>query len=131
MSPVRSLRCAIYTSAPSPHSPNSVRLPSANLSMVLFHSVSVTFLRGRIMALPQQPGYVLEAGDQRRRQIDARHRHDGEMGEHRYVGGLRRGGWPAGLAEGNRIEPQEQAAEAHEDSEHQNNYKPRLARESR
>src|ERR1700727_6834 len=83
------------------------------------------------MTLSQQPGDVLKASSQLRRQVDSRDEYDGEVREHRHVGGLRWRGWAARRAACNRVEPQEQATEAYQDAEHEDRCQPRLAREGR
>src|SRR5450631_3045022 len=118
MSEVFSSNSAMCTAPVSPQSPSNDWLPPANRSIAWPQSSSVTFARGRIMALSQQPGDVLEAADQRGRHIDARHEHDGEMGEHRHIGRLRRRGRSYRLAKYNGVEPQEQTAEGDQNSEH-------------
>src|ERR1700722_11303347 len=138
---------AMCTAAASPHRPSIVQRPSARSSIACRQPSSPTITRGQgrcrsacsrtvmvsstAMTLSQQPGDVLEASNQLRRQVDSRDKYDGEVREHRHVGGLRWRGRSARLAECNRVEPQEQAAEAYQNAEHEDRCQPRLAREGR
>src|SRR4029078_9252647 len=56
-------------------------------------------LSSKAMALSQQLRDILEALDQSRRHVNPDDEHNGEMGKHRHVGGLRRRGRPARFAE--------------------------------
>src|SRR5260221_9762005 len=129
----------------SPQRPSSVRSPDASKPIACCQPSSATIMRGqgrccsatliwvmrssRAMVLSQQPRDILEAGDKRRWHVDTHHSHDGEMREHRHVGSFRRRGRPARFAEDNGVKPQEQAAQAHQNSEYQDDREPWLARE--
>src|SRR3984957_7714877 len=138
---------AMGAAAASPHRPSIVQWPSARSSIACRQPSSPTITRGQglcrsacsrtlmlsstSMTLSQQPSDVLEASNQLRRQVDSRDEYDGEVREHRQVGGLRRRGRSARLAECNRVEPEEQAAEGEQNAERENRRQPRLAREGR
>src|SRR5512135_1465985 len=98
----------MWISGVSPHRPSNVQLPSASKSIACRQPSSVTVTRGQgrcrlavsrcvmlsssAMTLSQQLRNVLEASNQRRRHIETGHEYDGEVGEHRNVGGLSRCG---------------------------------------
>src|SRR5271155_2505476 len=131
---------AMYTAATSPHRPSIVQRPSARSSIACRQPSSPTITRGQgrcrsarsrtlmvsstAMTLSQQPSDVLEASDQLRRQVDSRDEYDGEMREHRHVGGLRWRSRSARLAKCNRVEPREQAAEGDQNAEYENRRQP-------
>src|SRR5271156_7226586 len=118
---------AMCTAAVSPHRPSIVQWPSARSSIACRQPSSPTITRGQgrcrsacsrtlmvsstAITLSQQLGDVLEASNQLRRQVDSRDEYDGEVREHRHVGGLCWRGRTARLAKCNRVEPREQAAE--------------------
>src|SRR6202162_139046 len=131
---------AMCAAAASPHRPSIVQWPSARSSIACRQPSSPTITRGQgrcrtacsrtlmvssmAMTLSQQPGDALEASDQLRRQVDSRDEYDGEMREHRHVGGLRWRGRSVRLAECNRVEPREQAAEGDQNAERENSRPP-------
>src|SRR5215831_15795593 len=132
-----SLIVAKWTAPVSPHRPSSVAWPAASLPATAFHSSVVTTKRGQgrwpptplrcammslnaAIALSQQPGDILEPGNERRRQVDSRGKHQSKVREQRYVGGLGLGRASARLAERDGVEPQEQAGEADQQAQHQN-----------
>src|SRR5215813_6629712 len=132
----------------SPHRPSSVAWPAASLPATAFHSSVVTRKRGQgrwpptpsrcammslnaAIALSQQPGDVLEPGNERRGQVDSHGKHQSKVREQRQVGRLGLGEASARLAERDGVEPQEQAGEANQQAEHQNDGEGGRAHEGR
>src|SRR5579872_5167119 len=91
-------------------SPSVRRHDDARPGAVAFHALSFRHDVGeRGHRLTQQSGDVLEPGNERRRHVDSSSEDEGEMREHRYIGGARFGTRTARLAESDAVEPQEQS----------------------
>ena len=66
---------------------------------------------------PEQFGHGLEQGHERWREIDARGKHQREMGEHRQIGAFDLQGFSLRLTEGDTVQLKEQCADGHENAE--------------
>src|SRR4051794_28330726 len=136
---------AMCTAASSPHSPSKVHSPAASRWIAVRQPSSPTITRGhgrccvafsvcailstKATALSQELGDVLEADDERRRQVNARDEHDGEVREHRHIGRVNGPGRTTWLAECDAAQPQKKATERNKDAEDECGRKPWLARE--
>src|ERR1700691_4920569 len=128
--------CTANEAPASPHSPSSVARPAAIALATSRHVSAVTTTRGHgrwsstglpatmsvsaAICLTEQSGNMLKPDNQRRRHVDAGDEHQGQMGEHRHIRGLRLADRAARLAEGDAVEAQQQGAESNENAEHQN-----------
>src|SRR5258707_709491 len=145
-----SSRIAMWTASVSPHKPDSVISPSRSRAATLRQISSSTMVlghgrwrstreRSRSASLSgtvtspssQNAGDMLEPRDEGGRQINACHENQGQMREHRYIGGLNRRPAADRFAEGKAVKPQQQRPEANHQAENQRYGEQWCARKSR